>query len=257
MGKASPVSGAESPPFVALPDALVPMLDTIRALVGPDVPPIALVGGLAVNLRLATGGGAHRATRDIDVVSGDDVPGVIDVLGAGDPMDRAQTVHVGEFDVDVIATVPVGSDELDGLDDANRLFFVGHRWAFDTATAVRLGTRDRTDLVDVPVATPAGLVAAKSHAIGHPRSIRRATKHAGDLYDVFRLLEVFDADGSIADEIARAPHGLGALIAGVLRTEILDNPAKAAHQMSIASTELLDADRVTDAVEPFAAAITA
>jgi hypothetical protein len=250
------VPRVEPPPFVALPDALAPMLDTLRALVGPDVPPIALVGGLAVNLRLATGGDAHRATRDIDVVSGDDVPSVIDVLGADHPLDRAQTVHVGDFDVDVIATLPVGREELDGLDDGNRLFFLGHRLAFDTATTLQLGTRDRTDLVDVPVASPAGLVAAKSHAVGYPRSVRRATKHAGDLYDVFRLLEVFDADGTVGDAIANAPYALGALVAAVLTKEILQNPAKAAHQMSIASTELLDADRVTDAVEPFVAAIT-
>jgi hypothetical protein len=250
------VSGVEPPPFVALPDALAPMLDALRELVGPDVPPIALVGGLAVNLRLATGGDAHRATRDIDVVSGDDTPSVIDVLGAEHAMDRAQTVHVGEFDVDVIATVPVGSDELDGLDDGNRLFFLGHRWAFDTATALQLGTRDRSELVEVPVATPAGLVAAKSHAVGHPRAVRRATKHSGDLYDVFRLLEVFDADGSIADQIAAAPHGLGALIAQVLNREILSNPARAAHQMSINSLDLLSTDQVVETVEPFVAAIT-
>jgi hypothetical protein len=251
------VSGADAASFVALPDALAPMLDALRALVAPDVPPLALVGGLAVNLRLATGGDAHRATRDIDVVSGDDLPTVIDVLSADHVLDRAQTVHVGEFEVDVIATLPVGTEELDGLDDANRLFFLGHRFAFDTATTLQLGTRDRADLVEVPVATPAGLVAAKSHAVGHPRAIRRATKHAGDLYDVFRLLEVFDADGSIGDAIARAPHRLGPLVATVLTTEILANPARAAHQMSIASVDLLDADRVTDAVEPFVAAIAA
>jgi hypothetical protein len=250
------VSGAEAP-FVALPDALAPMLDALRELVGPDVPPLALVGGLAVNLRLTAGADAHRATRDIDVVSGDDLPSVIDVLGAEHAMDRAQTVHVGEFDVDVIATLPVGTEELDGLDDANRLFFLGHRFAFDSAEPLQLGTRDRSDLVIVPVATPAGLVAAKSHAVGHPRAIRRATKHAGDLYDVFRLLEVFDADGSIGDAIAGAPHGLGALVAAVLQQEILANPARAAHQMSIASVDLLDADRVADAVEPFVRAISA
>jgi hypothetical protein len=232
------------------------MLDALCALIGPDVPPVALVGGLAVNLRLATGGDAHRATRDIDVVSGDDVPTVIDVLGAADPMDRAQTVHVGEFDVDVIATVPVGTEELDGLDDGNRLFFLGHRFAFDTATPLQLGTRDRGDLVEISVATPAGLVAAKSHAVGHPRAIRRATKHAGDLYDVFRLLEVFDTDGSIGEAIAAAPHDLGALVATVLTTEILANPARAAHQMSINSLDLLSTDQVVETVEPFVATLS-
>jgi hypothetical protein len=232
------------------------MLDALRALVGPDVPPLALVGGLAVNLRLTSGADAHRATRDIDVVSGDDLPSVIDVLGADHAMGRAETVHVGEFEVDVIATVPVGTSELDGLDDANRLFFLGHRFAFDTATPLQLGTRDRAELVEVPVATPAGLVAAKSHAVGYPRAIRRATKHAGDLYDVFRLLEVFDADGSVGESIASAPHGLGPLVAAVLTKELLANPARAAHQMSIAAADLLDTDRVKETVAPFVEALT-
>lgn len=251
------MSGAESPPFVALPDALAPMLGALQSLVGPGVPPLALIGGLAVNLRLSVGADAHRATRDIDVVSGDDAPGVIDVLGAANQMERTQTVRVGEFEVDVIATVPVGSAALEGLDDGNRLFFVGHRWAFDTAAVVRLGTRDHTEIVDVPVATAAGLVAAKSHAVGHPRAIRRATKHGGDLYDVFRLLEVFDTDGSIGREVAGAPHDLGALIAPVLTDEILKNPARATHQMSIAAVDMLSVEQVTETVEPFVTAITA
>ena len=117
------------------------------------------------------------------------------------------------------------------------------------------GPERDTDLVEVPVATPAGLVAAKSHAVGHPRAIRRATKHGGDLYDVFRLLEVFDADGSIADEIASAPHGLGELVAKVLQDEILSNPARAAHQMSINSLDHLSTDQVSETVEPFVKAI--
>jgi hypothetical protein len=110
--------------------------------------------------------------------------------------------------------------------------------------------------VDLAVATPAGLVAAKSHAVGHPRAARRATKHGGDLYDVFRLIEVFDADGSLGREVAGAPRSLGAMIAAVLQNEILANPARAMHQMSIASLSGLTVDQVTDAVEPFVAAIS-
>ncbi len=72
---------------------------------------------------------------------------------------------------------------------------------------------------------------------------------------MFRLLEVFDADGSVAREIAAAPHGLGPLIATVLTDEILKNPARAMHQMSIASLSNLSVDQVTETVEPFVAAI--
>ncbi len=73
--------GLATVPFVAVPDALAPMLDALHELTATNVPPLALVGGLAVNLRLAVGDEAHRTTRDIDVVAGDDIPGVIDVLG--------------------------------------------------------------------------------------------------------------------------------------------------------------------------------
>jgi len=92
------------------------MLDALARLTAPNVPRLALVGGLAVNLRLAVGGDAHRATRDIDIVAGEDLPGVIDVLGAEHEADREQTVVIEGFDVDVISTLPIGAEELDGLD---------------------------------------------------------------------------------------------------------------------------------------------
>jgi hypothetical protein len=250
------VSGRDAP-FVAVPDALAPMLDALQQLAAPGVPRLALVGGLAVNLRLSIGGDAHRATRDIDIVAGEDLPSVIDVLGAEPEPGRPQTVKVGTFEVDVIATLPVGTQELDELDDATRLFVAGHRFAFDSATPLRIGTRGADHAsVEIPVATPAGLVAAKSHAVGFPRAIRRSTKHGGDLYDVYRLVEVFDADGSVGREIAQAPNGLGTMVAGVLKNEILANPGRAMHQMSIASLDVLTIEQVTDAVEPFVAALS-
>jgi Nucleotidyl transferase AbiEii toxin, Type IV TA system len=251
------VSGPDPVPFVAVPDALVPMLDTLARLTAPNVPRLALVGGLAVNLRLAVGGDAHRATRDIDIVAGEDLPSVIDVLGAEHEADREQTVVIEGFEVDVISTLPIGPEELDGLDESRRLFVLGHRWAFDTATPMQLGSRgpDPT-AVEIPVATPAGLVAAKCHAVGFAREVRRATKHGGDLYDVFRLIEVFDADGSLGAELAEAPHGLGQMVSAVLTHEILSNPGRAMHQMSIASLDVLTVEQVTDALEPFVAAIS-
>jgi hypothetical protein len=71
---------------------------------------------------------------------------------------------------------------------------------------VRITTIDPDALiVEVPVATPAGLIAAKCHAAGYPRAARRATKHGGDLYDIFRLIEVFDTRGGLRTELAEAP----------------------------------------------------
>ena len=195
--------------------------------------------------------------RDIDVVAGDDIPGVIDVLGEQRDPIRTQTVMVGDFEVDVISTLPLTPDYLDALGDATRLFVAGHRFAFDTATLMRIGTRGaEANDVELPVATPAGLIAAKSHAVGHPKAKRRATKHGGDLYDVFRLIEVFDTDGSLGHAVAGAPHDLGPMIATVLSAEILANPGRAMHQMSIASLTTLSVDQVRETVGPFVAAIT-
>ena len=145
-------------------------------------------------------------------------------------------------------------EDLDGLDDGDRLCLVGHRWALDTAGAVRLTTvGGPAPIVDVPVAAPAGLVAAKCHAAGYPRATRRATKHGGDLYDLFRLVEVFDARGALRAELAMAPGGLGQLVAHVVQTEVLVNPPRGMRQMSEAASTALDIDRIVDVVEPFVA----
>ena len=73
---------------------------------------------------------------------------------------------------------------------------------------------------------------------------------------MFRLIEVFDADGSLGDEVAAAPNSLGPMIATILAAEILANPGRAMHQMSIASLSSLTVDQVRETVEPFVAAIT-
>ena len=56
-------------------------------------------------------------------------------------------------------------------------------------------------------------------------------------------------------ELAGAGNGLGPMVAGVLTKEILANPARAMHQMSIASLDVLTVDQVTDTIEPFVTAL--
>src|SRR5439155_11333626 len=159
----STLSGAD-PPLVVLPSALAPLLGALAALTAPDLPDIAVIGGIAVNIRLSTVSTAHRATQDIDVVAHSELPPAIEILGRGRRRPSEQTVVADGIDVDVIETQPITDDVLDGFDDANRLFLAGHRWALDTAEPLRL-VADGHD-VTVPVATPAGLIAAKSHAAG-------------------------------------------------------------------------------------------
>jgi hypothetical protein len=237
------LSGADAP-LVALPASLASLLGALRALTAPDLPEVAVVGGIAVNIRLATSSTAHRATTDIDVVAHAELPTALEVLSAD--------ARMAGVDFDVIETQPITDDELDGFDDGNKLFLAGHRWALDTATPVRLASGGAE--VTVPVATAAGLVAAKSHALGYGRPQRRATKRGGDVYDVFRLLEVFDARGDVATALAAAPCELGRIIATVVRTEVLASPARTARAMTDAGGHV-DVDRLVDVFEPFVDAL--
>jgi nucleotidyltransferase AbiEii toxin of type IV toxin-antitoxin system len=232
------LSGSDVP-LVVLPPTLAPLLGALEALAEPELPDLAIIGGIAVNIRLATSSIAHRATADIDVVAHAELPTALEVL-SGD-------ARLRDVAFDVIETQPITDDELDGFDDGNKLFLAGHRWALDTAEPVRLVADDREAVV--PVATPAGLVAAKSHAAGFGRPQRRATKHGADLYDLFRLLEVFDAQGSVREALAAAPCGLGRLVAGVVQREVLDVPALAMREM--ASSGAVTVEALLDVFEPF------
>jgi hypothetical protein len=237
------LSGADAP-LVALPASLAGLLGALEALTAPELPDVAVVGGIAVNIRLATSAAAHRATSDIDVVAHAELPTALEVLTAD--------ARMAGVDFDVIETQPITPDELDGFDDGNKLFLAGHRWALDTAEPVRLAADGR--LVVVPVATAAGLVAAKSHALGFGRPQRRATKRGGDLYDVFRLLEVFDAQGAGATALTSAPCELGRIVGAVVRAEVLASPARTTRSMLDAGGAVT-VERLLDVFEPFVDAL--
>jgi hypothetical protein len=237
-----------------LPASLGRVVGALELLTAPDMPAVALIGGMAVNVRLSTAAEAHHATQDIDLVADDRTPTAIEVLSRGNQLAREHTVVLNGIEVDIIDTQAVTDEDLHGLDDDAKLFIAGHRWALDTAGPVRITSVGRAALtVELPVATPAGLVAAKSYAAGYPRAARRATKHGGDLYDLFRLIEVFDRRGELRSELAAAPGDLGQLVARVVRTEILANPVRALRQMAPAASTALDVDRIVDVLEPFLA----
>jgi hypothetical protein len=249
------LSGADpDASIIVLPAALRSLIGVVEILTTSPIPGIAMVGGMAVNIRLSTTGEAHRATLDVDLVSDDDTPTALEVLSRVHDRPRDNTVVLDGIEVDIIETQAVADDDLEGLDDAARLFVAGHRWAFDTATAIRLTANGlAAPPVRVRVATPAGLVATKSHAAGYPRAARRATKHGGDLYDLFRLIETFDTRGELRAELARAPGGLGSLVARVVEVEILGNRGRALRQMGPVASTPLDTDRIGDVTEPFVA----
>lgn len=220
------------------------------------MPPVAVIGGTAVNIRLSGAADVHRATRDIDLVADAATPAAIDILAHGHHRKGEHTVIIEGVEVDIIETYPVTDDDVAGLDDDAALFVLGHRWALETSTPVRLATVGSGHAtVAVLVAAPAGLVAAKAHAVGYPRAGRRAAKHGGDLYDMYRLIEAFDPRGQMRAALAAAPSGLGRLIAQVVQAELLDNAAGAARIMAASATTPIRLEHLVDVIEPFIAGL--
>jgi hypothetical protein len=91
----------------------------------------------------------------------------------------------------------------------------------------------------------------RAHAAGFARQTRRASKHGGDLYDIYRLLEVFDAQGAVRADLHRALADTGRIVARVIEVEMLSNPARTLRQMTSSSSQPLDADRIVDVLQPF------
>jgi hypothetical protein len=212
-----------------------PVIATVReVLTRPGLPAMTLIGGLAVAVRVGAMGTAHRATTDVDFVTAEiATDAAVEVVG-----------------VDLIVTHAVDERELDGLDDDQRLFVAGHRWAFERGTPMRLAASD-DEFVELAVATPAGLVATKSHAVGFPNSRRRANKQPSDLLDLFRLVDAYDIDGALVAELRAGPNALARIVADVTQRSVLDNPARAAMQMATASPAPIDRDRLADVMQTF------
>jgi hypothetical protein len=77
------------------------------------------------------------------------------------------------------------------------------------------------------------------------------TKRASDLLDFFRLVDLYDREGALADELRVAPGGIARIVADVARREILANPTAAANKMASASPTPIDEDDVAAATEVF------
>ena len=72
-----------------------------------------------------------------------------------------------------------------------------------------MSTRDGSQAsTAVSLATPSALVAMKLGAIPR-RKLANPAKRASDLYDIYRLIQVFNRRGDLATSLGRAPHELG------------------------------------------------
>ena len=223
----------------------------------PRFHPAALVGGLAVTVRLAT---VHRATNDVDTVAEGEGPRdlALQYLGDREAADQNRIVVDG-VKVDVMATWPL-PDHSDDLPDADldRLFVVGHRWALDSATPVEIDAVSPDGAVletgTLSVATVPALVACKLHAIAD-RKGPSLSKRESDALDLVRLTgDLIRSDESVR-ALQSAPFDLASLVAAgverwfindALRTARLANAASAVQgrlepvEISTAGRLLLD-----------------
>ncbi len=202
----------------------------------PRFRPAALVGGLAVTIRLAT---VHRATNDVDTVSEGEGPRDLALQYLGD-RDAAQAnrIEIDGVKVDVMETWPLPDDSGDlPDDDLDRLFVVGHRWALDSATPVQIGAVSTEGGViesgTLTVATVPALVACKLHAIAD-RKGPSLSKRESDALDLVRLIVDLVRDGDSVESLKSAPFDLSSLVAAeverwfvtdALRTSRLANAA--------------------------------
>lgn len=231
-------------PVILLGETMVDLVAAVGRLSTADVGRYAVVGGVAVTVRL---GRAHRATTDVDaVVDLTRIPPAIEVLtrlsgAVADP----NTDHRLELDGTKVELLPVGSladTELDDIPEANALFVGGHAWALETAGTVDVVSSVSGQRVTAQFATPAALVAMKLHAIEDRSPTSRVDKRASDGSDLFQLLVHCDADGALRAELASLGPNLRGLIAGAADRVLMSGAPRTRSWMRSGDT---DAAQVT------------
>lgn len=198
--------------------------------------PVALIGGLAVTVRLAT---AHRATGDVDLVAESSADLVAEAAGtAAENLVKAKVatrdtegtsvrLHVGPTKVEFIETERIAPGAASDVEpESARLFVLAHRWALETATSVTISVADTGLEFEIPVALPAALVAMKLHSI-EGRSEDR--KRASDAWDIYRLLQAHNSTGEITRALAGGPEGIASLASSSLDRVFLTDVTRTRH----------------------------
>lgn len=234
-----------------------------------DLPRAALVGGLAVMVRLYE---SHRVTTDFDEVT-DARDTMIDLLLARGAVRTANGVSLPEFGVQLdlidaamtlkdLATIAeeAAAEPLTDLERGALQLALVCRYALETATATEILVVEREAVVArvaLPVALAGSLVAMKVHAAMQPT--RKPDKAAGDIYDAFRLVRAW-GPSVIADDLSHAPVVMLREVARQTTALYVEGAERSARQLRSASmpgVQAVDADdleavgEVVRAIEPF------
>lgn len=180
-----------------------------------------VIGGLGVICRLQR---AHRATGDVDTATDghDSVSLVAMIPGA---TLEGKDITIDGVVIQVIDTYQLDDDVADVEPERNRLFIVGHRYAYETAESTRVLAGKHVDET-LDIATAAGLLATKAHALEDRHEQR---KRASDTTDIVGLLD--HRQDEIIDALRSAPHDLGAMVARSLRRTLIEEAARRARDL--------------------------
>ncbi len=230
-----------------------------------DLPRAALVGGLAVMVRLYE---AHRATTDFDEVteSREDAIGLLVAAGAVRTSNGVLFPERG-LQLDLLdAADPLTSltAMVDAVGDeqerrAVQLALV-NRYALETAVPTRIFVVRGEEVVAsvaIPVAVAGALVAMKAQAATSPDRAR--DKAAGDIYDAYRLIRAW-GPSVIAEDLSRAPVPMLTRMATQIRSLFGEDAERSARALRSASVpgvgsvdidDLVAAGAVADLLAPF------
>jgi hypothetical protein len=187
----------------------------------------ALVGGLAVTIRLAT---VHRATNDVDAVTKGEHEGGVFLQYVRESDSAESRTELDGVTIDLMPTWPIDEAALPD-DPLARLFVVGHRWALETATRISVhvaaGGGDIVHSSQLRVATAPALVACKLHAISDRRDAR-AAKRESDAVDLIRLVGDLVREPAMVAPLVDAPFGLPKLVNTQLERWFVAEPQRLA-----------------------------
>lgn len=218
---------ADVPTVILTGPAMVPLVRAAAALEAEDIPPFAVIGGVAVTVRL---GRAVRATADLDAVTDQRyTPTALEVLrarsdatyDAADP----HTITIAGAEVQFQDVEPVDDADVAHLDDKNLLYVAAHAHALAAATQMRLLATDTQIEATVPVATTGALLATKLHAYLDRRRVAGPDKRPGDLWDIYNLLLHLGSDA--AADLAAANPSLARVVATTIRDQLVAGAARA------------------------------
>ncbi len=225
------------PAVILTGPAMVPLVRAAAALAAEDIPPFAVIGGVAVTVRL---GKVLRATADLEAVTDQRyTPTALEILrgredaayDAADP----HTITISGAEVQFQDVEPVNEAEVSHLDGKDLLYVAAHAHALAAATPVRLLAADAQIEATVPVATAGALLATKLHAYLDRRRVAGPDKRPGDLWDIYNLL-LYVSDDAAADLTAGGPS-LAHVVTTTVREQLIAGAARARSVLRLSNDE--------------------